>query len=425
LSLRNYELIGGTKLYSNKQYFRLFGEKEFDVYEREQIDTIKDEIEMESESYILNVNETEFINYIANKYVLKEPQFDFDNIFVSTYQKEIEGKYWPRGYNVYGDKFYSVDVIVYHIPFNGMSKLLKYIPNPRMLWTEKVYIEEQCLCYEIISFEKDASKVKREFKSFINNLNQQLNNLTGNVRQYNNKLYNFVKSTLQSKKQKILVKNNMLATLGAPIKKVDNISKTFSVPISKSKKELVLKPSVTEKGFTPEPTLDPDIYEDILAIIYDVGKQFERLPSTYYRKDEEHLRDHFLLFLQPRYEWSATGETFNKSGKTDILIRYNNSNIFIAECKFWKGSKNYLATITQLLGYLTWRDSKAAVIIFVRNKDFSAVLKSVEETTDQHPNYLGFVNKQNDSWFNYRFHINGDKNREVKVAVLLFHIPSI
>lgn len=217
----------------------------------------------------------------------------------------------------------------------------------------------------------------------------------------------------------------MLAALGVPIKKVDNISKTFSVPISKSKKEIVLKPSVTEKGFTPEPTLDPGIYEDILATIYDVGKQFERMPSIYSGKEEEHLRDHFLLFLQPRYEWSATGETFNKSGKTDILIRYNNSNIFIAECKFWKGPKNYLATITQLLGYLTWRDSKAAVIIFVQNKDFSAVLKSVEETTNQHPNYLGFVNKQNDSWFNYRFHINGDKNREVKVAVLLFHIPSI
>ncbi|NMR86145.1 hypothetical protein HKB06_10125, partial [Vibrio parahaemolyticus] len=118
--------------------------------------------ERESENYILNVNETEFINYITNKYVLKEPQFDYDNIFVSTYQKDIEGKYWPRRYNVYDDKFYSVDVIVYHIPFVGMSELLKYTPNPRMLWTEKVYIEEQCLCYEIISFEKDASKVKRE-----------------------------------------------------------------------------------------------------------------------------------------------------------------------------------------------------------------------------------------------------------------------
>ena len=63
-------------MYFNKQYFRLFGEKEFDIYEREQIVAIKDEIERESENYILNVNETEFINYITNKHVLVEPQFE-------------------------------------------------------------------------------------------------------------------------------------------------------------------------------------------------------------------------------------------------------------------------------------------------------------------------------------------------------------
>ena len=217
----------------------------------------------------------------------------------------------------------------------------------------------------------------------------------------------------------------MLAALGVPIKKKDNIPETFSVPMLEVKKEIVLKPDVVEKEFVPEPTLNSDVYEDILITIFEVGKQFERLPSTYSKKDEEHLRDHFLLFLQPRYDWAATGETFNKSGKTDILIRYKNSNIFIAECKFWRGPKSYLTTITQLLGYLTWRDSKAAVIVFVKNKDFTAVLESIEKITSQHPNYLGFVNKKDISWFNYRFHINGDKNREVKIAVLLFHIPSI
>ena len=74
------------------------------------------------------------------------------------------------------------------------------------------------------------------------------------------------------------------------------------------------------------------------------------------------FRDHLLLYLEPRYEGSATGETFNSTGKTDILIRHENSNAFIAECKFWTGQKGYLETITQLLGYLTWRDSKAAVV---------------------------------------------------------------
>jgi hypothetical protein len=61
------------------------------------------------------------------------------------------------------------------------------------------------------------------------------------------------------------------------------------------------------------------------------------------------------------FEGQATGETFNFQGKTDILIRAQGKNIFIAECKFWKGEKVFLETIDQLLSYLSWRDSKAAI----------------------------------------------------------------
>lgn len=86
----------------------------------------------------------------------------------------------------------------------------------------------------------------------------------------------------------------------------------------------------------------------------------ERHPSTYAGKDEETLRDHFLMILDTHFE-SVTGETFNRNGKTDILIRHEKSNVFVGECKFWRSEKSLIKTIDQLLDYLTWRDSKAAV----------------------------------------------------------------
>ena len=75
--------------------------------------------------------------------------------------------------------------------------------------------------------------------------------------------------------------------------------------------------------------------------------------------------------------------------------------------------------------YLTWRNSKAAVIIFVRNKDFSAVLHEVKATTPTHPNYVGFANEREETWFNYNFHINDNPDRPVKLAMLLFHITPV
>lgn len=160
-------------------------------------------------------------------------------------------------------------------------------------------------------------------------------------------------------------------------------------------------------------------------MINDYGKVFEQYPSTYKDKREEELRDHFLLNLQPRYEGAATGETFNKAGKTDILITHQRTPVFIAECKFWVGSKGYLAALDQLLSYLTWRNSKAAVVLFVRNKDFSSVLDEVKVATPTHSNFIRLVDQHDEAWINYIFHVNDNPTREVKLAVLLFHIPSM
>ena len=74
--------------------------------------------------------------------------------------------------------------------------------------------------------------------------------------------------------------------------------------------------------------------------------------------------------LNGQYHGAATGETFNCKGKTDILIRHQDKNIFVAECKFWEGYEALIKTTNQLLSYTTWRDTKTALIIFSRRIGF-------------------------------------------------------
>ena len=102
-----------------------------------------------------------------------------------------------------------------------------------------------------------------------------------------------------------------------------------------------------------------------LEICLNMSVVMERNPKTFREFSEEFIRDVFLLVLNAFFEGRATGETFNKKGKTDILIRYNNDNVFISECKFWKGPKMLENTIDQLLNYITWRDTKSAIFIRV------------------------------------------------------------
>ena len=79
-----------------------------------------------------------------------------------------------------------------------------------------------------------------------------------------------------------------------------------------------------------------------------------------------------LAHLNGHFEGAAAGERFRKKGKTDICIEHDNRAAFVAECKLWKGQKALLAAIDQLLSYLTWRDTRTALIVWnIANKDFS------------------------------------------------------
>jgi hypothetical protein len=183
------------------------------------------------------------------------------------------------------------------------------------------------------------------------------------------------------------------------------------------------KTIILVRGGPDEPVLDDGVYEKILGAIHEIGKGIERNPRIYAGRNEETLRDQLIVMLEPQFEGATTGETFNKSGKTDILMRHEGKNIFVAECKVWNGQKQHHETIDQILGYLTWRDSKAAIVYFVKGQQIQSPLNQVERTTAAHQNYVSLDGKREESWFNYVFHLPGDSERRLRLAVLCFHFP--
>lgn len=403
----------------------IFAEADLRNYLEQKKSLIIQSIGNESDDYLLNVNESDYVKHKVDEAQVVPLDIHEDQIYVSSSEQMISAEYLPSSfYDVQRGRSYKKDVIKFHIPFSGNRDLLRYMPSMRLMWSMDVEISGNEFTFEIINFNDNAESITRDKDSNMRNIMQQLSNVVAEVMQYNSSVNAQIKQAFDARKQRVLAKGNVLASLGVPIKKAGSVSPTFSVPTpQKRKKVAVDRPFVAEAGFKPEPSLDKTAYLDILKLINDVGKEFERLPSLYAGKEEEHLRDHFLMMLEPNFEGSATGETFNKTGKTDILLRHENSNVFIAECKFWRGQKTFLDTITQLLGYLTWRDSKAAVIMFVPNKDFTSVLETAKQVISEHPNHIDYVDAYDETWMNYSFHIDGDRNRQVSLAVMLYHIP--
>lgn len=149
----------------------------------------------------------------------------------------------------------------------------------------------------------------------------------------------------------------------------------------------------------------------------------ERNPVAFITLDEEAIRTHFLLQLNGHYEGSATGETFNATGKTDIIIRVDNRNIFIAECKFWRGPKTFNDAIDQLLGYLAWRDSKCALLIFNKSKDSSSVRQKMHEVIKTRQEHRRTVIHDPEGDSRYIFVKEADASREIIITTQLYDIP--
>lgn len=132
----------------------------------------------------------------------------------------------------------------------------------------------------------------------------------------------------------------------------------------------------------------------------------------------------FLMQLNGQFEGKATGETFNMGGRTDILLREGERNVFIAEGKFWNGQAKFREAIDQLLGYATWRDSKAAILVFNRGTTPTTVLAGIDATMQAHENSKRRLDWPHESGFRYVLASRSDRNREMIVTVLMFNVPS-
>lgn len=381
-----------------------------------------DEIKAKTDNEILNVSAEAYAQYLSEQNQMEPPTLHEQDLTLSSYEADIPANRFPPEFSII-DRNGSIKrpVAVFHVPFDPGDRHFFNLYPPNRL-TDSTSNE---ILFEYIDFYKDAKKIKILFDNDLPALRQVFANLRHQYAQFNSGLKAFALREINAKREKLLQHANYLASFNIPLKTKANASKTFAIPSPALREKIIVKkPEFSNQPFVPEPTLDYSFYQKILKLIDDTGRNFERMPSTYKGKDEETLRDHILLVLDPNFQMgSATGETFNKKGKTDILLRYDSSVVFIAECKFWKGMQAFHETLDQLLGYLTWRDSKSSVVLFVRNKEFIPVIDIIKRDISNHSSYLRTNYPKAENWLEYGFSLPNDPSREILLSVLAFHVP--
>ena len=402
----------------------LFSKIEWPEVEHLQNEAVKNEILHMSDYRILNTPINDLCNYIENKYDISVPNLLEDRISISNTEVDIDVSHERQRYIRDRSKpFYIKGTqIEVNIPFDGDGNIFEVSPNSVSTNLPRASIKNQEIVFSISGLDLNAKSVRDRIDNTITNIKGKLHRLHSLPAQWNSTMFEQSQQLIENRRKKLLADRNLVESLGYPLKVRADQPATFKAPnvIRKIKPTL---PPLNEAKFQPEPELSTDDYDHIIEVIENMAKVMERSPTAFINMGEEALRTHFLVQLNGHYEGQATGETFNYEGKTDILIRSNGKNIFIGECKFWNGPKQLLNTIDQILSYSSWRDTKVAVLIFNRTKNFSKVLKSITEIVKGHNNYKKYIGQKSETHFRFVFSNLNDPNKEIILSVLLFDIP--
>ena len=279
---------------------------------------------------------------------------------------------------------------------------------------------ELYLRYELLPNEQE--RVEAEYTRELDRIEAYLDWARNDAIQHNNRLRDQVPAALEARKSKLLKNAGLVNSLGLPIRRRGE-EPTYSPPEIR-RKTRVFRPPPPDSGRAAEPALPDSEYDHILEVIERLTIAIERSPRAFSRMAEEQLRDHILVQLNGHYEGQATGETFSSKGKTDIFVRVEGKHVFIAECKFWKGPAGYRKTIEQLMGYTCWSDTKAAIVLFNKNRDHTAVLEKIRKETDQHPKLKKELRHRSEMHLRYVFEHPEDPRRSLYVAILAMNLPA-
>lgn len=374
------------------------------------------------EQRLLNTSVEDLVRYLVEKYNLEVPALDVENAVADQCEAKVEVSGFMYGLDREETRSVPGTRVTLEVPFTGDPQMFKVRPSTSNTSPPQAEIRGQSVIITQSGTQLSSEQVQAGFERTINDINQYLTWQRGDARGLNGQLPALARQAVEQRREKLFSNQSLVSGLKFKLKERPDAPKTYAAPVQRKRIEPRLPPASTAP-YKAEPVLPDDDYVNILKIIQDMTLVMERSPAAFSSMGEEDIRQHFLVQLNGRYEGKATGETFNAEGKTDILIRHEGRNIFIAECKFWRGEKVYLETIDQVLSYLSWRDTKIAVIVFNKNQNFSKVLDNIKEVTRQHKSFKSGPIIENETHFRYIFGQNKDTNREVILTVLAFDIP--
>jgi hypothetical protein len=313
--------------------------------------------------------------------------------------------------------------VVIHIPFDGDHGVFNLRASQFSLNPPRATVVEHELT-DVIEYPADRpADIKAHAEELVRKVVQHLAWSRHDIDQHNDSLKQTALQAIQARRELVARHQEHLTETGLPVGPPDERGKTYIADalVRLPAPEL---PRREEESVRLEPVLAGEVFEHILGVIRSAGEMMESSPATYADMGEEDLRQVILTGLNGHYRGKTTAEAFNQTGKTDILVRHEGDNLFIGECKFWSGPQGFADTIDQLFGYTGWRDTKLAIVMFVRQRGLTDIIEKARETLEGHERLVGWRDVAAENELRATMSWPGDERRHAYLNVFFIHLPN-
>jgi hypothetical protein len=366
---------------------------------------------------LLNAAVDDVIEFLVDQGSVDCPELRVDDAY------QLEPSAVDQQFNDFGRQVTRRVVrFVLVVPFDGEKEVLKMRADTFSMSPPQVHhLQDGEIHLAIENPRGDSATIRAGFEGQIAEIEKCLDWSRQQIDLHNRQVRDEVPGMVARRREQLLATRNLQADIGFPVRRRPDAD-TYAAPVRrKAVRPQRPRPSGARAPFQPEPLMQEQDYQAALGVLRNQRNALERTPSVAAKLDEEEIRDILLIGLNTQFEGAAGGELFNGEGKTDILIRVDDRNIFIGECKVWSGPKTMDEALDQLFRYLVWRDTKAALLLFIRNKDVTAVIDKAIAKIEEHPNYKRCSPRQSgDEQYEFTMHAQDDAEREIRLTLLPF-----
>jgi hypothetical protein len=408
----------------------MFRGESIEDYYRQAEATVNAEVRGQTDDYILGIDAVEYEEYLFNKHALSPVERNTNRDIETELVRQQRAYTDPFGDRVRGEvKVARIEYPI--IPHRTAAKVLKLLPNSQRMVLPKFELRDDNIVMEadlpFLYGLGDTQSGRDEIGAAVTDFEWWLTSRNNDINRLNPPFREAIKQVIHARKEHVARTRSdfeaMIKQVGFPIKLKASAQ---ARPVSLGpRKELqpILKPPTPKR---------PEEYvlkkEEVLAVVEVVqrwGRSLEATPQSVAGLEEEDIRSLILAQLNGVVDGAATGETFSKRGKSDIHLNLPKGDILVGECKIWTGAKAYGDAISQLFGYLTWRQNYGIIVTFVRNKEITKVLAEAQRAINEHPTFRHDLRQPNPSHFESQHVFLDDPKRTVEVHHLFFHFPPL